>query len=65
MKALCIICTVLGIVSALCIFYGFPLMIVNIGRDQKLMFIYMGVGIFGFVGICVTALLMMLNKKKQ
>lgn len=56
---------ILGIVSVLAIFFGFPLGIVNIGRDPKMSIIYFCIGVAGLIGISICALIMMFNKKKK
>ena len=57
--------TTLGIISALAMFFGFPLGIVNIGRDPKMSIIYFCIGVAGLIGISVCALIMMFYKKKK
>lgn len=56
---------ILGIVSALAMFYGFPLGIVNIGRDPKMSIIYFCIGVAGLIGISICAVIMIFNKNKK
>ena len=54
-----------SIICVLSMAFGIPLMIRNIGRDQIAMFIWMGVAITGFIGLCICALILKLDHDKQ
>ena len=60
-----ILYVIYSIVTVFCIFYGFPLMIVNIGRNQQKVFIYMGIFIFGFLLLCGGAVYILLKRRNK
>ena len=60
-----IITTILGILSVICIFYGFYLALQNAGKNDRLFAIYIVVFAIGIIGLCVCALLIVYGKKKK
>ena len=59
-----IITTILGILSVLCIFYGFYLALQNAGKNDRLFAIYIVVLVIGIIGLGVCALIISLGKRK-
>ena len=60
-----VVCSTLGVISVLMIFFGFPIMINNIGKNQTLMFLFMGIFVLGCIGMTICALVIMLTKNKD
>ena len=55
--------SIIGVIGLLCVFYGIPLSIVNMGKEG--FFIYLIVGLVGLALIGLVAVLMMLEKRNQ
>ena len=55
---------ILGIVSILCIFFGMPLFIVNVAKEDWRKWIFLGMAIGGFLVLCLLAFLRYKQKKK-
>ena len=54
----------IGIVSVLMLSLGIPLSIVEFPKDKTLFYMWLIIGIIGFLGLCVEILLLMMLKKK-
>ena len=53
---------VFSIISLLMMFFGFYLFISNLGRDDVASFIFLGICIAGFLGLCLIAGFIMYRK---
>ena len=54
----------IGIVSVLMLSLGIPLSIVEYPKDKTLFYMWLIIGIIGFLGLCVEIFLLMMLKKK-
>ena len=53
-----------NIISALSLFFGFSLFVVNFGENNMKMYIFLGVAGFGVIGLSIVALIERANKRK-